>query len=46
MEKVITGDWDGQPIWREKTSADKLEEIIEENKNEKLYNARMGEHQR
>ena len=28
MEKVITGDWNGQPIWREKTAEDRLRKII------------------
>lgn len=28
MNKIkITGEWDGQPIWREKTPEEKLEEV-------------------
>ena len=38
MEKIITGDWDGQPIWRYKTSAEKLLEEIEKNKKLKIMN--------
>lgn len=28
MEKIITGEWDGQPIWRQKTAHDKLAEEL------------------
>ena len=31
-KKIITGDWDGRPIYREQTSAEKLLEAIEEGK--------------
>lgn len=27
---VITGEWDGQPIWRKKTSSEKLVDEISE----------------
>ena len=35
---VITGEWDGQPIWREKTSGEKLLEAIEKEKHDKTTN--------
>lgn len=28
---IINGEWDGQPIWREKTLGERLLEAIEEN---------------
>ena len=31
METKIVGEWDGEPIWREKTAQEKLLEIIEDN---------------
>ena len=30
IKKVITGDWDGEPIWREETSGERLLKVIEE----------------
>jgi hypothetical protein len=30
--KIITGEWDGQPIWREETAEDKLQAIMAEEK--------------
>jgi len=30
MEKIITGHWDGQEIWREKTSGEKLADMLDE----------------
>jgi len=33
MNKIkITGDWNGQPIWREETAEDRLRESFEEEK--------------
>lgn len=34
-EIIILGYWDGEPIWRYKTSSEKLLELIEQNKHEK-----------
>lgn len=34
-EKVITGDWDGQPIWRERTAAEVLAHELEVNLEKK-----------
>lgn len=36
MEKIILGKWDGQPIWREKNSNDRMAEILAENKKNRL----------
>lgn len=33
--KKITGDWDGEPIWREETAEDRLAEIIHEVEQER-----------
>ena len=33
-KKVITGDWDGQPIWRYQTSGEELSELIEKQNDE------------
>ena len=30
MEKIITGWWDGLPIWRYKTSQEKFLEVVNE----------------
>lgn len=27
-EKIVTGDWDGQPIWRRKTAGEELADEI------------------
>ena len=32
MKTIITGDWNGLPIWREETAGDRLNQIIHENK--------------
>jgi len=32
MKKIITGNWEGQPIWREQTAGEALLEEIENNK--------------
>jgi len=40
MEKVITGEWDGEPIWREKTLAERRAEVIDiqiNQDNEKVW---------
>lgn len=29
MEKVITGNWNGEPIWRQKTAGEQLAELLE-----------------
>ena len=31
MKKIQTGEWDGQPIYREQTVAEELSEIIQDN---------------
>lgn len=39
-EKIITGNWDGQPIWRRKTAGEELADEITkgmETKNETGY---------
>lgn len=33
---IITGSWDGQPIWRYKTAQEKLLEAIQENIKSKV----------
>ena len=30
MNKIITGDWDGQPIWREQTAEEVLQKALAE----------------
>lgn len=32
-EIIITGEWDGQPIWRQKTAGEKLVELLEQEKS-------------
>lgn len=34
-EKVITGQWDGMPIWRRRTVQEVMEEIIEKNQKKR-----------
>lgn len=31
VEKIFTGYWDGKPIWRYKTAAERLADAIEDN---------------
>lgn len=35
-QKVITGDWDGEPIWRYKTAEEVLFEALSEQQKERL----------
>ncbi len=35
-EKVITGEWDGQPIWRTRRTDEVLLDLIDKNEHEKL----------
>ena len=44
-KKIITGHWDGQPIWREQTPVEKLCEAgltEEQGKLFELYNELIG----
>lgn len=34
-QKIITGDWDGEPIWRRKTSGEELADMLDEQENKK-----------
>jgi hypothetical protein len=40
MEKIITGNWDGEPIWRPKTSSEKLIEALDEEMKVKVEKER------
>jgi hypothetical protein len=44
MTRVITGEWDGQPIWREQTTEERLLEEKIEPKVANLYIA-LNEHE-
>lgn len=35
MEIIITGEWDGEPIWRYKTAEDRLIETLYEQRTTK-----------
>lgn len=45
MVKIITGEWDGQPIWREKTAQEKLLDTLYnmEVENKKLSSKKIYE---
>jgi hypothetical protein len=32
MKKIITGNWGGEPIWREETAEDRLRHELNQNK--------------
>lgn len=34
-EKVITGEWDGQPIWRTRTAEEVLLDLLKKKEDEK-----------
>ena len=33
MKKIITGEWDGEPIWRYQTAGEALVEALDHAKN-------------
>ncbi len=37
MEKIITGAWNEEPIWRPKTSAERLSDLLENKTEAELY---------
>lgn len=45
-DKIITGNWDGQPIWRQKMPSDYLAEEIEKNEKDKLLNKEQKQNEK